>query len=1543
MSLSLSLRGLLCLSLISLALPAMATAAVSARYVRVENPTAMYMEWAEVQVFSGGTNIVEHHPECIKGAHWYDVALQNYSDAMLDGKTEVDKRGTDYANGLGNKIDVWFELDLGKLTPIDEIKLYGGSYPNRKFGDKGNRLITLLDENRKVLWAAKWDYFDSKTPPAVAEGTFTFSPVPATPEPGGPIGMTVPPTDHCLEWSPLVWLLGTTKQPPPPDAVQRLARFKARNTTGLTAFADHFFDLIEPDVVDLAEARALHAQGKDEAALESWKKYWFAKISRMTLGSATTGGSTDGSYHGIGDDLANNVRLDLTGSTARMVKFVPGVIDWLDPAMGTDNKYVEKFPCGLLEAFRDTGNPKYVTSWAEIMDDWSTNYFAQADTSATNVKNLFVFCEVDAWMGLLGKINSVARERPELLTLIPATTLARMQVACLEQYGPAYWRPVHDMLFGHASSAIALWRSSLDTFDEFGPGRRIAKEWREHFERWMTMCTAPDGLMVGNEDEAHMIIPFQLGASIAVFEKNPPAWYTPGVRNRTLAWLDNAHKDIFRHPAPGGYDHRYGEHGISWDRFVDLVKPYGKNGFDRSDVIYAIPEVRRILGAICAVDEPRPEASATAPAWQNKLVEVRQKMYDGAVKVLGTEKPGKPLITSDWMPYGGSYYFRSGWGYNDAFVSMLARTTHGGLMPTSCGQFVHYDYFFPLMRGEAEKINGLDRLANTAFPRFWTKHCQVDLHAENIPEPFRWHSSPAFAVGENEFTGRFQNEPDHKGIEQVHEVRQVMQLRGARLFIITDSTSFPAPSEAKNSHDFSIDFTPALSHLKDSKTPYSHDQLKLDADAKTIKTFNPDGPNDALYQFTSATMQYNPSWAEPTVNSYSARFSGEYAIAEPVVGAHWSVTGNTALVSVISSSEAGAKERIASIESLNKGQGISGFHATLREGGDVWYQATATGVESLTCGAFTAQAKNLLVYRDAQATFHGIALDCTTLAVDGKALTLPGVDCEFTVTKGQLTKTEIIYRPIDPVRFTPESNAFTGSQLVTMTSDTPNVEIRYTTDGTQPTTASKLYSKPFTITATTEIAARAYRLVAGKYLDFNDFEINGTKFTEPTYGWFYQKPLQDPVVVADPAALQPGLTSEYLEGTWNVLYSDSHWLRPTAISTVPKEMDLSPAYNTNYYYGMRYKGYVKIPTDGVYTFIAPTELTSMSCSASYDYRVYVDGAEWNLTQWFHGRSTWSVALKAGLHSFQLDFANGRIRPWRNAGLWVYGDYPSAWVEHQGPPSPLLISGPGLDHQPIPTAWFFRNPADAKLATVTLGAGPTATTAHAASYTQINLAWQYAGTGHSGFRIERAVDGTPFSLLATVGPAVTSYQDTAGLSMSTTFNYRIRAFNAHGESAYSNEAHVSTGGSTGTGLHGDYYSGLEFNELKKSRLDGVIDFEWTNQGPDPVLGLTNYTVRWTGKVQTTTSEPYTFYTSSDDGVRLWVNGKLLIDKWVTQGGNEWSGTIDLSAAAMNDIKLEYFQAGGGAMVKLSWSSPSRPKELIPQTQLYPASAVPTKSK
>ncbi|MCG7410227.1 PA14 domain-containing protein [Paenibacillus sp. ACRRX] len=143
---------------------------------------------------------------------------------------------------------------------------------------------------------------------------------------------------------------------------------------------------------------------------------------------------------------------------------------------------------------------------------------------------------------------------------------------------------------------------------------------------------------------------------------------------------------------------------------------------------------------------------------------------------------------------------------------------------------------------------------------------------------------------------------------------------------------------------------------------------------------------------------------------------------------------------------------------------------------------------------------------------------------------------------------------------------------------------------------------------------------------------------------------------------------------------------------------------------------------------------------------------------------------------------------------------------------------------------------------------------------------------------------------------------------------------------------------GTGLKGEYYDNVDLTNLKLTRTDAQVEFAWAAESPDPAIEADTFSVRWSGYVVPKYTEEYTFYMSSDDGVRIWVNNQLILDKWEDQANELTSIPIQLTAGQRYEIRVEYFENLGNATSILKWSSASETKTVIPQSALFPPDSV-----
>ncbi len=125
-----------------------------------------------------------------------------------------------------------------------------------------------------------------------------------------------------------------------------------------------------------------------------------------------------------------------------------------------------------------------------------------------------------------------------------------------------------------------------------------------------------------------------------------------------------------------------------------------------------------------------------------------------------------------------------------------------------------------------------------------------------------------------------------------------------------------------------------------------------------------------------------------------------------------------------------------------------------------------------------------------------------------------------------------------------------------------------------------------------------------------------------------------------------------------------------------------------------------------------------------------------------------------------------------------------------------------------------------------------------------------------------------------------------------------------------------------GLKGEYFTNQNLKgEPAKVLIDKQINFSWDWDGPFEDFPQDNFSVRWNGYIKVDQSGRYTLDVASDDGIRFYFDDKLVIDDWNDHALLTNSYTVNLEANKFYKIKLEYYENGGGAIVKFGWRKPN----------------------
>jgi hypothetical protein len=151
--------------------------------------------------------------------------------------------------------------------------------------------------------------------------------------------------------------------------------------------------------------------------------------------------------------------------------------------------------------------------------------------------------------------------------------------------------------------------------------------------------------------------------------------------------------------------------------------------------------------------------------------------------------------------------------------------------------------------------------------------------------------------------------------------------------------------------------------------------------------------------------------------------------------------------------------------------------------------------------------------------------------------------------------------------------------------------------------------------------------------------------------------------------------------------------------------------------------------------------------------------------------------------------------------------------------------------------------------------------------------------------------------------------------------------------------VQSSRGAGNGLLGFYFTNTNFTGDPWVRLDETINFDWGPDEPAPEMPKDLFSVVWTGDVEAPVVGDYTFSCGSDDGARLILDGKLMLERGQRPAGKVLAAPpLSLRAGQRVPIRFEYVHSEGPARAQLFWQGPNTARSPVPRDRLFARSAL-----
>ena len=368
-----------------------------------------------------------------------------------------------------------------------------------------------------------------------------------------------------------------------------------------------------------------------------------------------------------------------------------------------------------------------------------------------------------------------------------------------------------------------------------------------------------------------------------------------------------------------------------------------------------------------------------------------------------------------------------------------------------------------------------------------------------------------------------------------------------------------------------------------------------------------------------------------------------------------------------------------------------------------------------------------------------------------------------------------------------------------------------------------------------------------------------------------------------------GLDFKYYEGTWSVIPDFATTLEirgGTGTNFIISPRDL------NNRFGFKFEGYVDVQTAGVYNFFTTSDDGS---------DLFINGIRVVNNDGLHGaiERSGNITLPIGKHAIIVRF-----------------------FENEGGESlDVKWEGPGISKANIPNAKLFRinNNFDGVVPSV-----PSNLSVAVKKFNSIHLKWDAStdNIGVTGYSIFR--NGV------LVGNSLTNNFEVTGLDTNNTYTFQVDARDLFGnvsaKSAIITEGLVISQGTSYKYFEGSWNVVPDFLLGNEKKRGNTQNFSIAERDRDDDFGF-----RFESILKINSSGSYTFYTTSDDGSNLYIDGIKVVDNDGLHGANERSGNIILSSGD-HYLTVDFFESGGGELITAQWEGPGIPKQDIPSNLL-----------